>query len=38
MMKGDPAGVDLFSNETAYRPQQIPGTVGYVLETPPRGS
>jgi hypothetical protein len=36
IMKGDPSGIDLFSNEIAYRPQEIPGTVGYVLETPSR--
>jgi hypothetical protein len=36
VMKGDPSGIDLFSNEIAYRPQEIPGTVGYVLETPSR--
>jgi hypothetical protein len=36
VMKGDPSGVDLFGSEVAYRPQAIPGTVGYVLETPSR--
>ena len=36
VMKGDPSGIDLFSNEIAYRPQEIPGTFGYVMETPSR--
>lgn len=36
VMKGDASGVDLFNSEIAYRPQQIPGRVGYVLETPSR--
>ena len=36
VMKGDPAGVDMFSSDITYRPQQIPGRIGYVLETPGR--
>jgi hypothetical protein len=36
IMKGDPSGVDLFANDALYRPQAIPGRIGYVIETPSR--
>jgi hypothetical protein len=36
VMKGDPSGADLFTNEILYRPQAIPGRLGYVMETPSR--